>query len=112
MPPETQSALMTMARSSSREVCGFIDKDWEVHPIKNVAVNDRDFKMDEQEQIEFFRNYFTVMTGVYHSHPGGRREPSEKDITYAPARLRYWIVTRTEVIEWEIKDGVATEVTA
>jgi proteasome lid subunit RPN8/RPN11 len=112
MPEQVQSALTAMARSSPREICGFILGDWTICPIRNVAKNDRDFEMDQKEQISFFTKYFNYVIGVYHSHPGGRETPSDRDIAYAPARMRYWIVTPERVIEWEIRDGVATEVSA
>lgn len=100
-----------MARSTPREICGFILGDWSICPIKNVAEGDRDFKMADAELISFMQMNYNSVIGLYHSHPGGREDPSERDIIYAPARLRYWIVTPERVIEWEIRDGVATEVT-
>lgn len=110
MPPDIEALLVEMARKSDREICGFIFQEWSIQPITNVAEGERDFKMHEGELIKFFQNYFNDVQGVYHSHPGGKETPSERDIIYAPARLRYWIVTPERVIEWEIKDGVATEV--
>lgn len=112
MPEHVQSALRAMARSSSREICGFILGDWSICPIKNVAAGERDFEMDQKELINFFQMNYSLVIGMYHSHPGGREDPSERDIIYAPARMRYWIVTPERVIEWEIRDGVATEVPA
>lgn len=109
IPPGIESALTAMARSTPREICGFILRDYTICPIKNVAEGERDFKMDDQQLIQFFQENFNAVLGVYHSHPGGREDPSERDIIYAPARMRYWIVTPKRVIEWEIRDGVATK---
>lgn len=106
MPDMVRSALTAMARSSpKREICGFILGDWSICPIKNVAENDRDFKMADADVINFFTMNYETVLGMYHSHPSGREDPSEADIEYAPARLRYWIVTGSDVIEWEFGDG-------
>lgn len=106
MPDEIRSALAAMARSSpKREICGFILGDWSICPIKNVAENDHDFRMGEQDIINFFQQNYPSVQGLYHSHPSGREDPSPADVEYAPARLRYWIVAGDEVVEWELRDG-------
>jgi proteasome lid subunit RPN8/RPN11 len=106
MPEMVRDALTAMARSSpDREICGFILGDWSICPITNVAENDRDFKMSDADVISFFTMNYGSVLGIYHSHPSGREDPSEADIEYAPARLRYWIVTASDVIEWGFGDG-------
>jgi desampylase len=106
MPDMVRDALTAMARiSPHREICGFILGDWSICPIKNVAENDRDFKMGDQAVISFFTMNYSSVLGMYHSHPSGREDPSEADAEYAPSRLRYWIVTSSDVIEWEFGDG-------
>lgn len=106
MPTIVRDALTAMARSSpNREICGFILDDWSICPIRNVADQDHNFKMSDQDVINFFQMHYSNVLGLYHSHPSGRQEPSEADIEYAPARLRYWIVTTDDVIEWELGDG-------
>lgn len=106
MPEMVRNALTAMARrSSEREICGFILDDWSICPIENVAEQDHNFKMSDQDIINFFTMHYESVMGMYHSHPSGREDPSEADIEYAPARLSYWIVTENDVIEWEMGDG-------
>lgn len=106
MPEMVRNALTAMARRSpEREICGFILQDWAICPIDNIAEHDHNFKMSDQDIIDFFTVNYGAVLGMYHSHPSGREDPSEADIEYAPARLRYWIVTPSNVIEWEIGHG-------
>jgi proteasome lid subunit RPN8/RPN11 len=103
-------ALVIMARNEfPKEVCGFIrhssvngNQMWMIHPITNVADEVDQFEMDETELIDFYKNFQHLVVGMYHSHPNGRRYPSKTDTEYAPENMRYWIVTREGVFEWDM----------
>ena len=91
----------------NREICGFILRGWDAEPIDNVAPKDREFYMDEQQQLEVMMQNRGKIIGVYHSHPSGQTFPSPKDIEYAPRGMRYWIIASGKVTEWVIKNGIA-----
>lgn len=87
---------------SPREVCGFILDNWDIFPMRNISPEDNRFAMDDQELLNFYQRFGSRALGVYHSHPSGRREPSRVDLEYAPQGLRYWIITRWAILEWDI----------
>lgn len=108
MPAELREHLIGEARLwPNREICGFIMKGWWAEPIRNIAPADREFYMDEDQQLHVMTEHYHDIVGVYHSHPSGQTFPSPKDIEYAPRNMRYWIIAGGSVIEWEIKNGVA-----
>ena len=91
----------------TREICGFIMDGWRAEPIRNIAPSDREFHMDPEQQLHVMTCFLADIVGVYHSHPSGQAFPSPKDIEHAPRGMRYWIIADGNVIEWEIKNGVA-----
>lgn len=104
LPDEKQSILMEAARhNAGKEICGFILKGWRFLPMRNVSEVEGEFAMDDEELLAVYRAFDGQIEGVYHSHPNGRREPSNVDIEYAPQGMRYWIVTSTAVIEWDME---------
>ena len=111
-------ALVTMARNEfPKEVCGFIrhssvngNDEWLIHPITNVSDSVSNFDMDETELIDFYKNFKHLAVGMYHSHPRGRREPSNTDWEHAPEDMRYWIVTDEGVFEWDMSGDKPVEV--
>lgn len=108
MPIWCKEELQRMAASSpTREICGFIMREWRIHLIDNIAPVDREFYMDESQQLDAMLEWRGEILGVYHSHPSGNPTPSCKDIENAPRGMRYWIITMSEVVEWEIKNGIA-----
>lgn len=93
--------------AGGREICGFIMKEWFILPIDNIAEADREFYMDEEQLLHVMMEHRPDIVGIYHSHPSGQPVPSAKDIEHAPPVWRYWIIAGGNVIEWEIKNGVA-----
>ena len=108
MPAAVRRRLVELAAGDPRrEICGFIMRDWWIEPIDNIAPSAREFYMDEEQQLHVMTHHLADILGVYHSHPSGQTFPSPKDIEHAPRNMRYWIVAGGNVIEWEIKNGVA-----
>lgn len=104
----TQAALVRLAAQSPQaEVCGFVTSDGMVHIIPNVSANPAHaFFMDPQLQIAFLKEHHESVIGVFHTHPGGKLDPSEQDIKgWHPAMpWRYFIVTANQIMEWK-KNG-------
>lgn len=108
MPYVVRQRLVDLAATfPDREICGFVMKDWWIEPIDNIAPVDREFYMDSNQQLHMMTEHGDDILGVYHSHPSGQDFPSPKDIEHAPRNMRYWIIAGGNVIEWEIKNGVA-----
>lgn len=106
MPEAVRNALTAMARSSAtREVCGFIMKDWSIRLMKNVSERDDQFRMDDMELLDLYNSSYYDLLGVFHSHCDGQKHPSGGDLAYAQPMWRYWVVTFEDVHEWELKDG-------
>lgn len=96
-----QQQLCQEARESApREVCGFVLKTGELHPMENVNPEDREWSMDRDASVHFRMNNLRRIAGTYHSHPGGRIEPSLRDMEGCPPSYFMWIVTLTEVWRW------------
>lgn len=114
LPEEVRGWLLNQAVASpEREVCGFVlhsTLGWEVHPVTNDSERDDQFNMKSDEMLAVYRSRHSEIVGVYHSHPRGRKEPSDRDAVYANPNWRYWIVTMDDVHEWSIKDGVCSSV--
>lgn len=108
MPVAVRQRLIDLAATfPEREICGFIMMDWWIEPIDNIAPVDREFYMDEQQQLHVMTCHREDIVGVYHSHPSGSPLPSPKDVENAPRNMRYWIIAGGQVVEWVIKNGVA-----
>lgn len=109
MPDELVERLVTAAlKSVPREICGFVTKEWQLVFMPNVSERDDQFHIDDNALIDFYVS-FPSPAGVFHSHPGGKPEPSNTDIDYAPVGMRYWIILpyQFEVVEWEMNNGRA-----
>lgn len=105
MPQELRDRLVRSARESApHEVCGFIMPDWSLVFMANVA-SVGNFRIDDNDLLQFYTE-FPKPLGLFHTHPGGRPEPSNTDIDYAPQGLRYWIATPEDVYEWDMSDGI------
>ncbi len=112
LPREVQELLISLARvHAPRECCGFILDDFTVYPIRNIAQAYSEFEMHHGETKTAYMNLHGRLLGVYHSHPGGKIEPSTRDILSRPDGLRYWIVTKFEVAEWRFDGDQAVRVT-
>lgn len=86
------------------ECCGLLEgrraeDGWhvaEVHEMPNVADEPaREFLVDPQSQIALLRRLRETarsVIGCFHSHPGGRAEPSAEDLARALADDSVWLI--------------------
>lgn len=111
MPEEIRHDLIRSALAGAPgEIVGFLLKDWTIVYMRNAAV-DEGFRIDDAELLDFYRCYIHQCAGIFHSHPKGRKEPSNVDVEYAPDGMRYWIVTLDNVYEWDMSNGTPILVT-
>lgn len=112
LPEDVQQTLLTMVmvQSTSQELCGFIDDQGIVYPIKNVAETPlNSYEMDKEAMMKVIHSDTNII-GTYHSHPSGRPWPSVSDtesITHlyqTGCPWRYFIVTGAGVYEFNHKD--------
>ena len=72
-----------------------------VLPVKNTLNSRERFRMDAQEQLEFFlqieKQHWDLL-GIYHSHPNGPLYPSKTDIEEAYYPEAAYLI-------WSINDG-------
>lgn len=105
-------ALVSEAHAAApHEMCGFVlDEGKHYIPIPNVHPEpDRHFYMDESAMLDVLARDAAAVTGIYHSHPRGAKEPSQNDlgIMRAYPQFQFWIVTYNNVYEWELIDDQA-----
>ena len=114
MPLTLARSLVIVAnQNADREVCGFIMRDWSLYPIANMARGSSSFQMDVEMLSEFYQRHLSRAIGIYHSHPNGRELPSEEDWNQWPAvpsGLKYYIVTKQNVIEYKMDGTEPVEV--
>lgn len=105
---------MELLGDHPRELCGLVTPDWDIIPIPNAATNGlSEFAMDFPAVAHALTT--RDIMGMYHTHPGGTREPSYQDrMNYVRDSLwfRYFIAVPGELIEWRIDaaEGLAHEV--
>jgi proteasome lid subunit RPN8/RPN11 len=105
MPIDAQRKLLRLAKGAgSREVGGFVLFGWDVVEMPNNSPEDGEYSIADQVLLDFYQCFPTPM-GFFHSHPKGRKDPSNTDVDYAPIGLRYWIVTHQGVYEWDMSNG-------
>ena len=105
-------ALISACQANpDREMCGFVSN----RSISPYFIENRhdtpesNFYMsiaDIQKAAEIISADDDHIVGVFHSHPGGQTKPSENDVRGWPNKdlnWRYFIVTPTQVHEWEIR---------
>lgn len=88
------------------EACGFImnsaDPDTEqfIFEVPNVARNPRhNWEMGADWMRVAFANEDDIF-GVWHTHPNGPDGPSETDLRFTPAGLRFFVATVNGVYEY------------
>lgn len=99
-----------------REACGVLlgaasDNDWRVSGIeasRNVAPQDRHdrFEIDPALLMRLqkaSRAGGPPMIGVYHSHPNGKAEPSETDLTSSWQTGWVWLITAIDGLHQETR---------
>lgn len=96
--------------SSNKERCGFVTSDEDIFYVNNVHAEPRhNFLMDPEDFAEVVSEIYDIrqtrILGIFHTHPNDVPWPTPRDLVGWPnpeLRWRYWIVTNTEVIEWEL----------
>lgn len=107
MPHEILKALKDLGNPHV-ERCGYILRGWTITLINNVSAQSSEaFEFDPEQQRRVVEDSREMIMGIFHTHPKGSTVPSQKDIEGWPPipGLRYWIVTSSEVAEWELQDG-------
>lgn len=108
MPEYLKEGLMRVARvAGNREIGGFIVGDWFMVQLDNYASGVGQYSVSDHDLLKFYSE-FPNPIGFFHSHPRGRKDPSNIDIEYAPVGMRYWIVTHQGVYEWDMSNGKPT----
>lgn len=98
--------IKMLAQRSKEEVCGFICKGtdrWYIKLIPNVhKTPEHAFRMDFQAQADFVYLALEDIAGVFHTHPSGSVARSASDISGFSFNTgwRYWIGTRSQVVEY------------
>ena len=85
--------------ASPRECCGLLEgvRDGDaitvtaLHPSPNLAEASDRFEIDPALQFRLARAGLTIV-GCYHSHPGGRAEPSVRDAEGAGEADFVWLI--------------------
>jgi len=105
----TVSELIEGCITTDDERCGLIDSDQNLYWIDNVHDEpSHNFYMDQAEYTASIDSIFAQeleILGIFHSHPNATPWPTPRDIRGWPPfdlKWRYFIVTSTEVIEWEL----------
>lgn len=117
LEPHTVEWLVKLATDNpAQEVCGFILGDGSIWEIPNVSETpEHNFFMDPIAQLDFLKECKTagdIITGVFHSHPGGDPQLSPTDARgWHPAmKWQYYVVTAAGVVEYQRGvDGDITE---
>lgn len=96
LPPAFRSQIFAEARAAHpRECCGLLEGDGAritaLHPTRNLAERPDRFEIDPAEQFRLMREGRRIV-GCYHSHPGGRAEPSPRDAEFASEAGFLWLV--------------------
>jgi proteasome lid subunit RPN8/RPN11 len=82
--PDTLLLIQKLARQSPRkEICGLIDSEGGVFPVKNVSTDKHKFVMDRREYLKALidcRQQDLSVVAVYHSHLSADTSPSPADV--------------------------------
>jgi proteasome lid subunit RPN8/RPN11 len=96
LPPTLRSQIFAEARAAHpRECCGLLEGSAKhiaaLHPTRNLAERPDRFEIDPAEQFRLMREGRRIV-GCYHSHPGGRAEPSPRDADHAGEAGFLWLI--------------------
>ena len=108
-----KNELLDKWTTSHKELCGFIDSDWNIHEVTNVhEYPARNFYMHEDHARITIQNIYEVnedrIIAVWHTHPNDVVWPSPRDIAGWPNPAlgwRYLIVTSNDLYEWELSSA-------
>lgn len=111
LPQHVCDSLSKLASESGDiEVCGFVLADMTIVNIDNVADEPGSgFTMDHGQMVDIIKGK-TPIVATFHSHPSGRRWPSDTDTEHMTflyrqgCPWRYLIITVDGVFEFEHRD--------
>jgi proteasome lid subunit RPN8/RPN11 len=96
LPLAFRSQIFAEARAAyPRECCGLLEgsarRITALHPTRNLAAAPDRFEIDPAEQFRLMRAGRRIV-GCYHSHTGGRAEPSPRDAEQASEAGFLWLI--------------------
>lgn len=103
LPVKVIERVMSLARQSSREICGVIDDQGTVYPIRNVSNASNAFIMDKRE---YFRTLKTIeevgatIECIYHSHVACPPTPSPADLAAVKRLRKSYLIVNSSTYEW------------
>jgi proteasome lid subunit RPN8/RPN11 len=83
-----------------------------LHPARNLAVAADRFDLDPSDHLaaqKAARAHGRALIGCYHSHPGGRPEPSQADRSGAAGMDFLWLIAATDGARCRLKGFVYRE---
>jgi len=104
LPPVLHDTILAAAKAACpRECCGLLEgwRDGEafhitaLHPVRNLSTDATRFEIDPTGHIaaqKAARANSRAIIGCYHSHPGGRAEPSAADLAGAVEENFLWLI--------------------
>jgi desampylase len=108
LPVPLRRQILDEARAAlPREACGLIEgvrdggeiRATAIHPVANLAGEPDRFELDPAEHIALLRELRgsgRQIVGCYHSHPGGRAEPSARDRAGAFEDGFLWLIAAVD----------------
>ena len=115
LPDDLRAQILREARSP-RECCGLLEGTSDggtfrvlaLHEVENLAGRADRFEMNPRHQIaaqKAARARGRAIVGCYHSHPGGRAEPSAVDLAGAGEENFLWLVAAGEDLSAFVYSG-------
>jgi proteasome lid subunit RPN8/RPN11 len=106
-PLLAESILVAARLDHSRECCGLLEGERKadgycvtvLHPARNLSGDPQRFEIDPLMHIKaqkLARLRGREIVGCYHSHPGGRAEPSAADLSGASEDDFLWLIAGSE----------------
>ena len=111
LPARLQERIAREALAAfPRECCGLIEGINEngtlhavaLHPGRNLASSADRFELDPADHIAALKSARAnghVLIGCYHSHPGGKAEPSPRDLGGAAEADFLWLIAATDGVQ-------------
>ena len=111
LPARLQERITREALAAfPRECCGLIEGINEngtlraaaLHPGRNLAARADRFELDPADHIAALKSARAnghVLIGCYHSHPGGKAEPSPRDLGGAAEADFLWLIAATDGVQ-------------
>ena len=110
LPPPLRAQLLAAAHAAApRECCGLVAgqvtdtvaRARALHPARNRAARADRFDIDPQDHFDTLRRARGAgqdIIGCYHSHPGGRAEPSAADLAGAGEEDFLWLIAADDAL--------------